>query len=63
MHLLRGSNSYLATVRPAKKVQKSVTFGTISGLELLENEWVDRQGFLGRIVRFSMTELFIEGIL
>ena len=34
------------TVRPAKKVPILGNFGTISGLELLENEWVDRQGFL-----------------
>jgi len=36
----------LLTVRSAKKVPILGNFGTISGLELLENEWVDRQGFL-----------------
>ena len=36
----------LLTVRSAKKVPILGNFGAISGLELLENEWVDRQGFL-----------------
>ena len=39
------ANYHHGDLQCAKKVPKSVTFGAISGPELLKNEWVDRQGF------------------